>query len=409
MGDRISARIAELARISDDPNGLTRLYLGPAHRRAVDVVIGWMRDAGMTAGFDAVGTVVGRYGGQRNDTPTLILGSHIDTVRNAGDFDGNLGVITAIEIVADLYRRGVRLPYAIDVVAFGDEEGVRFPSTLGGSRALAGTFDGKCLDETDSDGISRRDALVAFGCDPADIPALARDPKSVLGYIELHIEQGPVLEAKDLAVGVVTAINGATRGRIHITGVSGHAGTVPMALRADAVAGAAEIVLAIETLAVSIFDLVATVGQITVANSAVNTVAGAVTLSIDVRSPDDRIRRAAVESIKTECQRIVARRGLRVAFEIGYEAPAAPCDAVLVDALSRSVAACGMVPLKLASGAGHDGMAFCGKIPMAMLFVRCAGGLSHNPAEFAAADDIDVAARALANCVAHLARTVDPA
>jgi allantoate deiminase len=403
MGDRIFDRVAELARISDDATGLTRLYLSPAHRRAVDVVIGWMQDAGMTAALDAVGSVVGRYAGMHADAPVLIIGSHIDTVRNAGHFDGNLGVIAAIEIVADFHRRGVRLPIAIEVVAFGDEEGVRFTSTLGGSRALAGTFDAKCLDEKDADGITRGAALVAFGCDPAAISSLARDRKSVLGYIELHIEQGPVLEAEGLAVGIVTAISGATRGKVYITGVSGHAGTVPMALRADAVAGAAEIVLAIEALAGSTVGLVATVGQFSVPNGAVNTVAGDVTLSLDVRSPDDHIRRAAVASIKTESERIAARRGLYLKWDISYEAPAAPCDAGLMDALAASVTACGVAPLKLASGAGHDGMAFRGKFPISMLFVRCKGGVSHNPAEFASKADIEVAARILADCVLRLA------
>jgi allantoate deiminase len=266
FGAEIAARLAALATISDDATGLTRLYLSPAHRRAVDLVLAWMRDAGMSAELDATGTVTGHYPGTRDDAPVLILGSHIDTVRNAGHYDGNLGVVAAIAVVADLARRGLRMPFAIDVVAFGDEEGVRFQSTLGGSRALAGTFDLAILDERDADGQSRREALVAFGCDPGAIPALARKPGSVLGYVEMHIEQGPVLDSENLPVGIVTAINGATRGSIELTGVSGHAGTVPMALRQDALAGAADIILAVEALAKGRSDLVATVGQINVAN-----------------------------------------------------------------------------------------------------------------------------------------------
>jgi allantoate deiminase len=403
LGTRIATRVAELAAISDDPNGLTRLYLSPAHRRAADHVIGWMREAGMTGHVDAVGNVIGRYPGMSASAPTLILGSHIDTVRNAGHYDGNLGVIAAIEVVADLARRGVRLPFAIDVAAFGDEEGVRFPSTLGGSRALAGNFTPSCLDEVDSDGITRRHALTAFGCNPDGIGALARAPASVLGYVELHIEQGPVLEAEALPVGIVTAINGATRGRIHIAGVSGHAGTVPMRLRHDAVAGAAEIILAIEALARAEAGLVATVGQITVTNGAVNTVAGDVELTIDVRSPDDRARTAAVQSITAAVANIATARGLQARLDLSYEASAAPCDAALIAAMSNAVASCGVTPRLLPSGAGHDGMAFRGVLPMAMLFVRCRGGISHNPAEYAAASDIDVATRAFAAFVNTLA------
>jgi allantoate deiminase len=224
----------------------------------------------------------------------------------------------------------------------------------------------------------------------------------VLGYVEMHIEQGPVLEAEALPVGVVTAINGATRGSIELTGVSGHAGTVPMALRRDALAGAAEIVLAVEALAKGQPDLVATVGQISVPDGAVNTVPGAVRLSLDVRSASDNVRAKAVQSIRAIVDRVTAARQLTHVVTLGYDAPAAPCDPVLIDALAASVQRCGIAPRKLASGAGHDGMAFREKFPFAMLFVRCQGGVSHNPAEYASPADIDVATRVLADLVANV-------
>ena len=232
MGEAISVRLTSLAAFSDEDRALTRLYLSPAHRKAADLVIRWMRDAGMSARIDSVGNVVGRYEADRSLARTLILGSHIDKVRRAGSYDGNLGVVTAIETIDRLHSEGRRLPFAFEVVAFGDEEGVRFPSTLGGSRALAGLFDAAILDERDAVGVSRREALIAFGCDPARIAAEARPLENIIGYVEVHIEQGPVLESENRPVGVVTAISGASRGEVRIVGESAHAGATPMPLPA---------------------------------------------------------------------------------------------------------------------------------------------------------------------------------
>src|SRR6201994_4540619 len=240
LGDEIVGRINELAAISETSGQLTRIFLTEQHRAAADLILGWMRDAGMGAHLDAIGNVCGRYEGERPGLPCLMLGSHYDTVRDAGKWDGPLGLITAISCVADLNRRGRRLPFAVEVVGFADEEGVRFASTLLGSRAVAGTFVESVLAARDSNGISMRDALIQFGLDPDHIGAAARAPSELLAYIELHIEQGPVLEAKAIPVGVVTAIAGATRLAANVTGMAGHAGTVPMALRRDALAGAAE-------------------------------------------------------------------------------------------------------------------------------------------------------------------------
>jgi allantoate deiminase len=396
LGQGIADRLVELAAVSDDPGALTRLYLGPAHRTAADLVVKWMREAGMTTRIDALGSVVGRYRGRDSGPLTLILGSHIDTVRDAGRFDGALGVIVAIEVVKAAHKSGKRYPFAIEVVAFGDEEGVRFASTLGGSKALAGRFDFKALDETGDDGVSRRQALRTFGTDPSRLSEEKLSPDQALGYVEVHIEQGPVLEQEGLPVGVVTAIDGVTRGTVEVDGVAGHAGTVPMPMRKDALAAAAEMLLAIEARAKSQSNLVATAGKIEVPGSAANTIPGRVRFTLDIRSPSDTERINAVNDIKKAIAAIAGRRGVTARLTVGHEVPAAICDGRLSDQLAKVIEAMGIKPRRLPSGAGHDAMAFDKVIPFAMLFVRCRGGVSHNPAEFASADDIDIAARTLA-------------
>jgi len=402
-GAAIVDRLTQLAAVSDEASGLTRLYLSPAHRKAADLVLEWMRDAGMSARIDAVGSVIGRYEADRPNARTLILGSHIDTVRNAGAYDGNLGVATAIEVVRRLHAEGRRAPFAIEVAAFGDEEGVRFPSTLGGSRALAGRFDPAILEERDAEGVSRREALIAFGCDPSRIAEEAHRPEDILGYVEAHIEQGPVLEAEDRPVGIVTAINGASRGEVKVTGESGHAGCVPMPLRRDALAAAATMVLAIESRAAAEPDLVATVGRLDIAHPAANTIPGNVTFTLDIRSPSDQARKAAVRDIADRIEEIARARGVAAQIHIGYEASACRSDADLSNALAAAVNRLGLAERRLPSGAGHDAMAFDGRIPFAMVFVRCRGGVSHNPTEYASPDDIDIGARALLDFIDHLA------
>jgi allantoate deiminase len=395
LGAKIVARLDELAAISDDPECLTRLYLGPGHRKAADLVSRWMREAGMAVRIDSAGSVIGRYGGHDAGPRTLMLGSHIDSVRNAGRFDGPLGVVTAIEVVGAAAKAGKRYPFAIDVIAFGDEEGVRFPSTLGGSKALAGRFDLKALDEVGEDGVSRREALLAFGCDPLKLPEAAISPEHALGYVEVHIEQGPVLEQEGLPVGIVTAIEGATRGTVDVEGVAGHAGTVPMTMRKDSLAAAAEMLLAVEERGRAQPHLVATVGKIEVPASAANTIPGRTRFTLDVRSPADQERLAAVNDIKERVAAIAARRGVSAHFSPGHESPAAMCDRKLSGHLAAAIKSLGIPERRLPSGAGHDAMVFDGVIPFAMLFVRCRGGVSHNPAEYASPDDIDVAARVL--------------
>ena len=398
-GDVISSRLARLAEFSDDPDRLTRLYLGSAHKQAAEQVAEWMCEAGMDVRLDNVGSIVGRYEGVYPGQPALLIGSHIDTVRDAGKFDGTLGVLAAIEVVHKLNLEKRRLPFALEVVAFGDEEGVRYPGTLTGSRALAGRFDAKVLDEVDQDGITRRAALEAFGCNPSAIGDEARSPKDVLGYIEMHIEQGPVLDAENLPVAVVTAISGASRGLVTVVGPGGHAGTVPMSRRNDASSAASEMVLAVERLAKETPDLVGTVGQFTVKNGAVNIIPATVVFSIDVRSPSDEIRKRALQMLQRDFVAIARRRGVEVTVEIKYDAAAASCDPWLSDTLASAIERSGRPVRTLPSGAGHDGMAFKDKFPFAMLFVRCRGGISHHPDEFADTEDIDLAAEILADCV----------
>jgi allantoate deiminase len=397
LGQAIADRLVELAAISDEPGRLTRLYLGPGHRKAADLVAGWMREAGMTTRIDALGSVVGRYRARDSVPLTLMLGSHIDTVRDAGRFDGALGVVTAIEVVKTAFKSGKRFPFAIEVIAFGDEEGVRFASTLGGAKALVGTFESKALDEIGDDGVSRRQALKAFGCDPSRISEEALSPDRALGYVEVHIEQGPVLETEGLPVGIVTAIDGVTRGAVEVDGVAGHAGTVPMPLRNDALAAAAEMLLAVEARARTRSNLVATVGKMDVPGSAANTIPGRARFTLDIRSPSDQERASAVTDIKEAIGAIAQRRGVTARLLIGHEVPAAVCDERLSNQLAQAVESFGLTARRLPSGAGHDAMAFDRIIPFAMLFVRCRGGVSHNPAEFASPADIDIAARVVAN------------
>ncbi|MBL8587207.1 MAG: allantoate amidohydrolase [Methylobacteriaceae bacterium] len=395
------ARLDALAGFTDEPGRVTRLFLSPSHRRSVDWLLDWMREAGMAAFLDDVGNVRGRYEGATPGAPALLIGSHIDTVRDAGRYDGTLGVALGVAVVAELKRRGERLPFAIEVIGFGDEEGVRFPTTLAGSRAIAGGFDPTTLAACDPDGVSLDKALRDFGCDPARIGGLAMTRQAALAYVEAHIEQGPVLERNAAPLGVVTAINGATRFRGTLEGEAGHAGTVPMAIRRDALAGAAEIILGVEARAAREADLVATVGRIEAAPGAINVIPGAAHFTLDIRAPDDAQRRAAVADIEALCAATAKRRGLKLEMTRSHDAPAVVCDPRLVAALAESVAREGHAPLRLPSGAGHDAMAMAALCPSAMLFVRCKGGISHNPAESITAADAGAAFAALIDFVRH--------
>jgi len=392
-GTRIWERCDTLGRLSEDPGGLTRIFMSREQRAVDDLTLGWMREAGMSARLDAIGNVVGRYEGEKEGAPCLMLGSHLDTVRNAGKYDGMLGVIAAIDCVHTLNARGRRLPFAIEVVGFADEEGVRFGSTLLGSRAIAGTFDAKLLENRDKDGTSMREALAAFGLDPERVGDAVRRRGDILAYAELHIEQGPVLEAEGLAVGVVTAINGANRFTVEIEGMAGHAGTVPMSLRRDALAAASECVLAIESRCSGEAELVGTVGRLEAAPGATNVIPGNVRFTIDLRAPSDEQRRRASVDINEAIPSICARRGVRVTVRPTHEGRTATCAGWMQQQIASAIEAEGLPVRRLPSGAGHDGMALVDLVDIGMLFVRCKDGISHNPLEAITVADAELSAR----------------
>ena len=402
FGEAILEQAEILGAITEEPGRITRTYLTPQHREAGERILGWMREAGMDAGFDALGNVVGRYAAADPGAPVLLTGSHMDSVVDAGRYDGLFGVLSPIACVKALHAQRRRLPYTFEVVAFGDEEGVRFGVSMIGSRALAGRFDFTALDRRDANGVTLRDALIAFGGDPEAIANLKRD--RLAAYVESHIEQGPVLLNEGLAVGVVTSIAGGSRVRARVEGLAGHAGTVPMPGRQDALAAASEMVLAIERHCAQRSDtLVGTVGKLTVVGGgAINVIPGAVEFTVDLRSAEDTKRKEALEAVASECRAIAARRHVTLSWEPFFELQAAPCDPRLQAQWARSIAALGVKPRHLPSGAGHDAMEFAAVAPIAMLFVRCGnGGISHNPRETMTAADADLATRVFLHFLEH--------
>ncbi len=396
-GRRLMGRLDAFAAFTDEPGRLTRVFLSDAHRRAAHAFIGWCGEAGLEARVDAAGNVVARYEGRRAGAPALMLGSHIDTVRDAGRYDGNYGALAALAVVESLSARGERLDHAIEIVAFGDEEGVRFRTTLTGSRALAGTYPLEALDQKDAGGVAMREALKAFGGDPERAHAIRRD--NVAAFVEAHIEQGPLLEAEGLPLGIVSAINGATRLEVGVDGVAGHPGATPMSLRRDALTAAAEMALMIEARARGEADLVATVGRFDVWPGAANVIPGHVQFSVDVRAPDDARRVAALADLKEKIEAVARSRGVGVSLAKTHEANAFVCDARIIDGLSQAVEAVGVAPRILPSGAGHDTMVMGGLCPAGMLFVRCKGGVSHSPLELITLEDCAIGLTALTRFV----------
>ena len=392
LGARAETMVNSLGTVSAEPDRLVRLFLTPEHRRAADRVADWMRAAGLTVSEDALGTVRGRRDGAGQKR--LLIGSHIDTVINAGMYDGPFGVIAGI--LAAEHFRATRLPFGIDVLAFGDEEGSRFPATLSSSSACAGIFRAENLQLADRNGVTLADAIRAYGKSPDDIPAAAYARDEAAAYVEVHIEQGPVLEARKQPLGVVTAIIGQTYLNVEFLGEAGHAGTVPMLLRRDALAGAAEAMLLGETLARETKgEVVATVGRIAVAPGATNVIPANVVAIFDIRSGSEAARAKLVDTLKAGIREIAERRHLGLTITSPREVATTPCDAQVQDRFADAIRALGAEPLRLGSGAGHDGQAMAKLCPIGMLFVRCRGGISHNPMEYANPQDLGLAVAAL--------------
>ncbi|PZU61061.1 MAG: allantoate amidohydrolase [Sphingobium sp.] len=391
-GARAVARCDALgvAPYSDMEGGLYRGYLTPAYAAAQAALAGWMEAAGMTVARDPAANLLGRYEGTDPAAPALLIGSHLDSVRDGGRYDGPLGIMLGVEVAAALQAQGRRLPFPIEVIAFGDEEGSRFPAAMLTSRAVAGTLAPSALDMADADGVTLDAALAPAGVD--QYLSAARAPGTTLAYLEAHIEQGPVLEAQGLAVGTVTGIAAQLRYQIVVIGMAGHAGTTSMGLRRDALAGAAEMVLAAERIALEDrSDLVATVGRIEALPGAANVIPGEVRFTLDIRSGDPARRDRAAEVILDAFANIADRRDLDFDIQRIHDLPASPCDPALMDLMDAATGDAGHPPFRLVSGAGHDAMVMAALCPTAMLFIRCKGGVSHNPAEHVEPADVDAA------------------
>lgn len=401
LGAEAMARLDALAALTEMEGGLLRTFGSAMHEEALGLIARWMEAAGMSVRRDAACNLIGRYESRTPGAPAVMMGSHQDTVRDAGRYDGMLGIVLPILAVEALHRAARRLDHAVEVVVFGDEEGVRFQTTLLGSKAIAGSLVAGDLAARDADGVTVADAMRAFGGDPDALSGAARRPGDLHCFVETHIEQGPVLEAKGLPVGVVTGIVGGTRLAVTVEGEAGHAGTVPMARRHDALTAAAEMVLAIEHHARHHGQLVATVGRIGAAPGAINVIPGRADFTVDLRALSDEDRRSNADQLVERLREIADGRGVRVSIERLYDSDGAASAGWLMDRLGAAVVAEGVAPHRMVSGAGHDAMAMAELTDIAMLFVRCKGGISHNPAESITADDAGTAARVLIRFLAE--------
>ncbi len=399
---QLARMLDELGRVTDEPGRLTRTFLSPAMERANLVVGGWMREAALTVREDETGNLIGRLESPSPGAKTLLMGSHLDTVRNAGRFDGALGVVLPIVALAELKQRGVVLPFHVEILGFSEEEAVRFTGAYIGSKAYTGRLRMADLKLRDARNQTLLDVIEAHAEKRFKPPRPAHRPSNLLGYIEVHIEQGPVLEAKKLAVGVVSTIASQARGRLTFRGKAGHAGTTPMNLRRDALAGAAEFIVFAEAFAGARPPLVTTVGTINVQAGAANVIPGEAVLSLDVRHPNDAICDAALAELVRQAQRTARRRQLQCEWQPTMRHQATPCSTVLTTRLARSVRAVQGKSLTLISGAGHDGVVMASLTSIAMLFVRCRDGLSHHPDEYASPKDLEVALRVVVDFLEKL-------
>jgi allantoate deiminase len=389
LAQEVLARCEVLACHSEEPGRITRPFPSPSMRAVHECLAGWMRTAGLAVRRDAAGNLIGHYPAAAADAPVFLIGSHLDSVPDAGKYDGVLGVLLGLATVQAL--GGQRLPFAVDVLGFCEEEGIRFRTPYLGSRAVCGRFDAELLERTDAAGVSLAAALREFGLEPARLPEAAYPPGRVLGYLEAHIEQGPVLESRNLPLGVVEAIAGQSRFGLRFEGKSGHAGTLPMELRRDALTAAAEFIVAVEEYARGFDGLRATVGTLTAAPGAVNVVPGSARLSLDVRHAHDAARERATAALLERAAAIAGRRGLGFHRDRADHYPAVPADVRLTCLLEESARARGHAPLRMVSGAGHDAAVMAGLAPMAMLFIRSPGGVSHHPDETVLPEDVAAA------------------
>lgn len=377
----------QLAEFSQANHHMDRRYLTPQHQQANQQVALWMQQAGMKTWQDAVGNQWGRYVSPNANASTLVIGSHLDTVPNGGKYDGILGVLLPLGLLQYCAEHNITFPFHIELVGFGDEEGTRFGSTLLGSRGVTGNWKADWAEFTDADGISLPSALQDFGLDFARVGDAARNNEGFLAFLEVHIEQGPVLEQENLPVGIVTSIAGAKRFNLTVTGKAGHAGTVPMTLRQDALVAASEMIIAISDIAAK-HNIVATSGFIENKPNAVNVISQTTQFSLDIRAEHDVNRDSALEEIEARLAQIAMDRDVSIMWENTHSAPAVHCAPQWQDLLVNAVESCDIKALKLVSGAGHDAMEMASLCPMAMLFTRCAGGISHHPGESVEVEDI---------------------
>jgi allantoate deiminase len=387
---RVFEMCGQIAAMSEEPGRITRGFLTPPVHDVLALLRARMEAMDMTVLTDAAGNLRGLWQPSGASGKRLVMGSHIDSVPNAGAYDGVLGVVMALEWVE--IAREQKLPLAIEVIAFSDEEGVRFGIPFIGSRAVAGRFDRMIFESKDLEGVTMAAAIRAFGLDPQKIAEAELDP-SAIGFVEIHIEQGPVLEAEGLSLAVVTAIVGQTRLSLEFAGQANHAGTTPMRLRHDALAAAAEWIAKVESVALSTDGLAATVGKVVVEPNAANVVPGVAQVSLDVRHAHDATRVSAVEKLVESANAIADRRGLALQRTDRLDQPAVPMDERLTSFLADAIEAAGMPAKHMPSGAGHDAMVMATRVPTAMLFLRSPGGISHHPAESVLAEDIDAALR----------------
>ncbi|WP_394170465.1 M20 family metallo-hydrolase [Saccharospirillum alexandrii] len=394
LGKRIMAWSEQAARHSEPGPGVTRLLGSPEHKALLTDLEGWMKQAGLATELDGAGNLVGRTDHKPN-RKTLIIGSHQDTVRQGGAYDGMLGILLPLAVLQHLHEQNETLPVNIELIAFSDEEGARFSSTLVGSSALAGSFNPDILNATDRDGTTLESALRSLGANTDQIPTLKRDPTQLAGFLEVHIEQGPILESLDLPVGVVSAITGIERHKVRITGKAGHAGTTPMHLRQDALLAATEVVRAVNDLCQNTEDLVGVVGELNVTPNAVNVIPSGVDLTIELRSPVTRVRETARQQLLALLNDRIAAHACQWKHDLVYEQQEVDCSPAIQHQLHNAITSCGWKPHTLFSGAGHDGLAMARSMPIGMLFVRCTDGLSHHPDEAITEADANAAAQVI--------------